>query len=255
MENFWDHENEILPKIKRSSHVLLGLDFDGTLVSIEKHPAQVKLISKNKAILEKLSTIPNIDIVILSGRSLQDLKKYISLPHAMLAGNHGFEWEKDGHKKDESLPKSLKSNLRKILQNLKNIKVKGFLIEDKLLSISCHYRNVPQKEVSKVKKEIYKILHPYLKEKIVELIPGKKVIDIRPKRNWTKGHFLENYIQSFKNMYDLLVIYIGDDTTDEDVFSKLSNGLTIRVGKKKGSRAKYYLKSWRQTYTLLSRLL
>ena len=38
-----------------------------------------------------------------------------------------------------------------------------------------------------------------------------------------------------------LSFYIGDDITDEDAFSALPEGFTIRVGHAKGTAARYYL--------------
>jgi len=39
------------------------------------------------------------------------------------------------------------------------------------------------------------------------------------------------------------VIYIGDDETDENVFTSVKKAITIRVKKKKDSQAKFYVKS------------
>lgn len=40
---------------------------------------------------------------------------------------------------------------------------------------------------------------------------------------------------------DALLIYIGDDVSDEDPFAAIPDGITIRVGEAVGTRARYVL--------------
>jgi trehalose-6-phosphatase len=55
---------------------------------------------------------------------------------------------------------------------------------------------------------------------------------------------------------DIIPIYIGDDTTDEDAFKALKNkGLTIFVGKPKISYAEYYLRSTKEVFEFLKQIL
>lgn len=55
---------------------------------------------------------------------------------------------------------------------------------------------------------------------------------------------------------DVVPIYIGDDTTDEDAFKVLKNkGITIFVGKPKPSYAQYYLKDPNEVKEFLKRIL
>jgi trehalose-6-phosphatase len=52
-----------------------------------------------------------------------------------------------------------------------------------------------------------------------------------------------------------LGIYVGDDTTDEDAFKALQDGITIRVGEKKESAAQYFVESQTEVVRLLEMLL
>ncbi len=53
---------------------------------------------------------------------------------------------------------------------------------------------------------------------------GKMVFELRPEVDWHKGKAVEWLLGTIKEDYpdqDILAIYIGDDTTDEDAFRSL----------------------------------
>lgn len=54
----------------------------------------------------------------------------------------------------------------------------------------------------------------------LRLTHGRKVLEIRPTIKWDKGNALEFLLESlgYADSNELLPIYIGDDTTDEDAF-------------------------------------
>lgn len=90
-----------------------------------------------------------------------------------------------------------------------------------------------------------KTFKSYVNNELISIIAGKKVFDIRPKVNWNKGSFAKLVINQIHMQTKTapVVVFIGDDKTDEDVFRILENDVTIHVGKKHQSRAKYYLKN------------
>ena len=51
-----------------------------------------------------------------------------------------------------------------------------------------------------------------------------------------------------------LVIYAGDDTTDETAFALLRNAVTIRVGKFRETKANFYLKGPAEVLMALKKL-
>lgn len=223
----------------------LFLDFDGTLASISRYPDNAFLPFEVKQILLDLKKKPGFHLAIISGRELGDLKKKIDIPGIIYSGNHGLEWEIDGKResrfiKDNKL--KLLSGLRKRIEQLK-LDYEGIYLEDKQITFSLHYRLIEEERLEMFKKKVERIIKPYIQSGKLTIIRGKKVYGICPKVNWTKGHVLKLLIDqmSKKQKSKLFPVYIGDDTTDEDAFFHLKEGVTVKVGKSSRSCARYYL--------------
>jgi len=69
---------------------------------------------------------------------------------------------------------------------------------------------------------------------------GRKVLEIRPSVDWDKGMAVR-WIQQASAHPNALPIYIGDDSTDEDAFLALPQGITVSVGKCRETSAQYFL--------------
>lgn len=232
----------------------LFLDYDGTLTPIVKKPGLATLSRSRRAFLKKLRKAPYIVTAIISGRMLSDLKRRVGIGGLYYVGNHGFEIEGPGIRITHPKALQAKPILREIKTKLKKgfQKIKGIIIEDKILTLSLHYRLVQAKDLRKMKSIFPGIVRPYLKTKKIRLTYGKKVFEIRPNINWNKGRAVLWFLKKLKARKKDLPIYIGDDTTDEDAFRLLKKrGLTIRVGRAKRTRAKYYLKDVDGVYKFL----
>ena len=90
--NISDYETWVGPSIKGYKLAII-LDYDGTLVPLQPHPDLAVLPNDLRALLEKLIMCPDIEICILSGRSLENLKKMIPIKDINLAGSHGNDFE------------------------------------------------------------------------------------------------------------------------------------------------------------------
>jgi len=234
--------------------LLLFLDYDGTLTPIVAKPHLAKLTRSRRAFLKKISRNPEVILTVVSGRQLKDLKKLVGLSGIYYAGNHGFEMigpkTKTIHPKAKAAIPVLRKIKAELIKRLKGIK--GVLVEDKKLTLSLHYRLVKTPQVKKVSRIFKQIVKPYIKSKKIRITSGKKVFEVRPNVNWNKGQAVLWFLKKLAQGKKALPVYIGDDTTDEDAFKALKKrGLTIRVGKQKGSAAKYFIKNVDQVYKLL----
>lgn len=253
--NLWRNLDKITTQLQNSPTTVLMLDFDGTLAPIAQSPNEAKLPRETKDLLQKLCSKPNFYLAIISGRSLKNIKEKVGLPNIIYGGDHGLEGEIFGEK--YSFPLTNKTilsleNIQKKLNKISN-QFKGILIENKDLALSFHYRLADIEQLPEIISLFNKTLKPYMEKKLVFTIAGKKVIDIAPNVNWNKGRFADLIIRKIADRtkkYPLAII-IGDDKTDEDAFQSLKNGITIVVGKKTQSKAKYYLENPKEVVKFL----
>jgi len=82
---------------------------------------------------------------------------------------------------------------------------------------------------------------------------GKHVVNVVPVGGPHKGMAL---MELMLEKGTPTAIYVGDDDTDEDVFClPESRILTIRIGQKRSSRARYFLKRQREINQLLKTMI
>ena len=77
-------------------HLLLLMDYDGTLTSIVPSPDEALLPGAVRDDLQALTRAPRIHVGIVSGRDLVDLRERVVVPEAVYAGCHGLEIEGPG---------------------------------------------------------------------------------------------------------------------------------------------------------------
>lgn len=237
--------------------IFLFLDYDGTLTPIVNNPRRASLSSGRRRILKKLAAGRDIELAIVSGRSLKDVKAKVKIPGIHYVGNHGFEIDKWTHPQ----ARLAKESIAKIIKALKKktSKIKGIIFEDKGYTASIHYRMVPAKLHGQKMKSDLDILfevfkettHPFVIHKKIQVTYGKKVFEIRPPVLWNKGDAIKKLLS--KNNFP---IYIGDDVTDEDAFKAIGkDGLAICVGERKNTAAELSLPSIDAVYEFLKSLL
>lgn len=235
-------------KIKETvtgKNFFLFLDYDGTLALIADHPDKAVLSDEVRNILRKIALNPGFKVAVISGRTLKDIKSRVGIKEIIYSGNHGLEIEGPSFKFKKSVTISYKILLGKIKKELRLAfaDFKNVFIEDKKLTLSIHYRLAGKKHISVIKNIFYKTISGYLIEKKIKVRKGKMIFEIAPPVKWNKSTavlWILNRPEFSKN--DFYPVYFGDDTTDEDAFRVLKDkGITVLVGHRKKSYAKYYL--------------
>jgi len=249
--------------IRGASHIILLSDYDGTLTPIVGRPEQAILSPDVGEKLRFLAQKPAFSVGIISGRSLSEVKSLVGIAEIYYAGNHGLEIEGPGLRFIHPAAKKAQPQIQYLLQQLsaRLAAIDGVFVEDKGLSLSVHYRLVRESEEEIVAQIFHQITSPQLSEGKVRVTSGKKVWEVRPPIDWHKGKAVEtiiNEMRAFLKSEQLLTIYLGDDTTDEDAFRIIHRpkGWSIYIGEENSlSNADYFLNSTSEVETFLARLL
>lgn len=224
-----------------SSGLLIGCDFDGTIAPFVRKPSQAKLPEEMRRVISRLAKKPGVRVAILSGRGLKDVKNKMGLKGVIYCGNHGLEMERNGivwiHPEARVISRLIKTLALNIQKGIAGFR--GAELEDKIYSLSLHYRRVSRpQDVALLKRLLNSWVRPHRRH--LRIVCGKKLLDVRPKFEWNKGHALLDIIQSLEGMSH--ACFIGDDQTDEEAFETLGRrALTIRVGPALKSKARFVL--------------
>jgi trehalose-phosphatase len=230
--------------LARCKSIILFLDFDGTLAPIRKTPSLARLPFETRALLRRLSNRPNIIVGLVTGRSEADIIKKVRIRNVIWIANHGFEISMGRSHWVHRAAKEARPVLGEIARKLRRglSAVQGVLIENKRYTLTVHYRNVRKQSVSLVKEITRHLLRPY--EAQFRITTGKKVFEVRPNAPWNKGHAVEHVLECLRPDKTSLLVYIGDDRTDEDAFKRLhARALTVMVGRKIESAARYRVRN------------
>jgi trehalose-phosphatase len=251
MDHLFDRIKKIAERLRLAERIFLFLDYDGTLTPIVSQPEEAYLSGKMKRLLANLKRNPRIQMAIVSGRSLKDIRQRVGLKGISYVGTHGLEIFLPKHGRKVLVSKEIFQELGEMRDRLNSQlrDVKGVVLEDKGCVLALHYRNANPICVPPIlmglKKEIERSMAP------LALEFGKYVFEIRPKSPVNKGIAVLQLL-SQAGQDGLLPLYIGDDQTDEDVFRTLrGRGITVLVGFPRLSSVRYYVKDPSEVFQFL----
>ncbi|NJL25295.1 MAG: trehalose-phosphatase [Calothrix sp. SM1_5_4] len=226
-----------------SRQPLLAFDFDGTLAPITPRPEETFLTGENARSMKQLAR--DATVAVISGRSRSDLLNRMGFEPRYVIGNHGMEgvpgWRRNA--------RTARKLCREWLSQLGDPCAAGVFFEDKIYSLSLHYRLADRRSMARERmlKKI-KVLSP-----APRVIPGKFVLNLMPFEAPDKGKALREIMNKSGRS---AALFVGDDVTDEDVFRLSDRGiLSVRVGRSSRSRARFYLRNQEQVKDLLRFLL
>ncbi|MFM8269302.1 MAG: trehalose-phosphatase [Pseudomonadota bacterium] len=226
-------------------NTLLAFDFDGTLSKLTARPQYAQVSAGTEMLLHEIS--PLAFTAIISGRGIKDLKKLIPFKPNYLIGNHGLESPTTPTKVVSTAKKVTSHWTKQILGELEL--GRGVQLEDKAYSLSLHYRLASQRSLKR--NQLVKLAEQLAPTPRIVL--GKYVVNLIPPDSPDKGTALLDLMKHAK--LDS-AIYVGDDLTDEDVFSLSSpKVLGVRVGRIQKSSAPFYIKTQSEINRLLSHIL
>jgi trehalose-phosphatase len=254
LRHLFEDWESLRARIQKARNLLLFLDYDGTLTPIVSRPELAVCPPELKKLLEALCDLPGVTLAVISGRSLEDVRKRIGVSDIVYVGNHGLEMAYPDGKQKNLLSSARTRELGEVTQNLRRSleKIPGILLEEKGPILSVHYRNVPRTFFSRIPQLLAEELHQWRDH--WKMASGKMVLEIRPNVYFHKGEAVRKILRTFPSQ-GCLPIYLGDDQTDEDAFRVLKGkGISVFVGPGElSSEAVFFLRDPDEVHVFLSR--
>jgi len=232
----------------------LFADYDGTLSPIVNDPARAEISTGMRLALADVAS--HHLVAVISSRDRSFVEQRVGIKGLWYAGNHGMDIAGPGKHMVHPGAERVVPLVHEIEQRLRRelSEIKGVLLERKRFSLAVHYRNVQPEEAETVRRSALKLAQNY-----EELRPrhGKMVVELQPALDWDKGSAVEWLMASLRlESSSTLVVYLGDDETDEDAFEALNGrGVGVFVGPRiSTSLASYRLSNPAEVLEFLRRL-
>jgi len=244
---------EICGKARPAGRLALLADLDGTLAPIRRRPQQVRLSASVRARLVKIARSGAV-VGVISGRALADVRRIVGVKGIWYAGAHGLFLQDPGNRRIALTTLKQRKRMAQVRRALERAVqgVPGVWLEDKRASVAVHFRGAPRRSVVAASARICRLLEKYPG---LHLLKGKKVWEVLPEEGLDKAAAIRVILRR-ERLHRLgsarLVYYLGDDTTDERVFEKLG-GVSIVVGRRRRTAARYFLRSPAEVARFLNR--
>ncbi|GAB5601633.1 trehalose-phosphatase [Thermus sp. FJN-A] len=204
----------------KANNPVFFLDYDGTLAPIAPRPEEARPHPEAPEVVGRLQA--RYPVYVITGRRVKDLEPLLPLPGLSVVGGHGLE---EGVLFGEAVP-LFPVDLTPLREALPACP--GTWVEDKGYALALHYREAEDEAAAEACLRAWLEGKKALLERLgLEALPGKKVLEIKPK-GVDKGKAVLRLLDRHPGRTP---VYIGDDTTDEAAFLVLRDrGLTFKVG-------------------------
>ena len=223
---------EIADRIGGSPRIIM-LDVDGTLAPIAARPQDATVPHATRRAVATLAARPGVHVAIVSGRGAADARRIVSVGNIWVIGNHGLEivgpqGESEVAPNAEPFRTPIAQASRKIAASVTH--VAGVLLEDKVWTLSVHYRLADPAVVPRLRASLEAVAEQYG----LRMTEGKEVFELRPPVDHNKGTAVLALARRLGGLVPgTSVVFAGDDQTDEDAFRILRQhnpeAVTIRV--------------------------
>ncbi len=217
-------------QLRSARRSVLMLDYDGTLAPFHVNRFEATPYPGVEERLVTLSTIPQVGLVLVSGRSARELRDLLRPEiRGEIWGSHGRErLGSDGTYELFALSPMEQAALEQVGLEMSAL---GFsdALEVKPTSLAIHWRGFePDKQV-RIRSVVQSIFVNINKPGGLHLLPFDGGVELRS-TDRTKGTAVAEILS--REPDDAPVAYLGDDLTDEDAFVALGNqGYSILVAR------------------------
>lgn len=215
--------------------LLVGLDFDGVLAPIVERPGDARALPGTLEAVQALAGLPDVVVALVSGRALEDLSARAGLEPGgsiRLVGSHGAEMGPDplqhnGASQATLLDDAARERLVQVQGRLEALVADrpGARLEHKPTAVVLHTRSLPAAESAAVTAQALALLSQV---EGVHVQRGKEVVEAAVVET-SKGRAIA--LLRNEGAVERHVLYVGDDSTDETVFTTLRPGdVGVKVG-------------------------
>ncbi len=235
------HGDDVLEQIA-AARALLAFDYDGTLAPYIDERTAASMRPETRALLRTAALL--YPCAVVSGRARADVAARVEgIPLIGVIGNHGAEagfGPLDG---------SLRARVAEWHARLEPAlaDADGVEIENKGFSIALHHRRA--RSWSEARRRIREAIAPLEKAIVFE---GHAVVNVLPDGAPTKANAIRQLCERFSLN---VVVYVGDDRSDEEAFQCEAVTVAIRIGLDPRSRARFALPEQTDVDELLRALI
>jgi len=227
-----DTEGTLAEDVRRRAagrHLVVLLDFDGTLCEFEPDPRAVVLPAALRDVIIGLQRRATVGIV--SGRRLHDVRERVGIDGVVVAGLHGLEIEGLGDRFVHPDLEKARAAVAEVSEELSAIAtgLPGAFVEDKGASVALHFREADL-ESQRIAVEAFGVAAaPLIERGLLRLMRGSCVLELLPNIDWNKGHAVQWILDRVERQRgSVFAVYIGDDVTDQDAIAAVEgDGLAI----------------------------
>jgi len=226
---------------------LYTFDLDGTLAPIVSEPSGIAIPEEVRQCLIQLNRLA--PVAVITGRARADALNHLGFTPRFLVGNHGAEGLPDAAATARDFVRICQEWKAQLIWMLPDMASLGIALEEKGQTLALHYRKAVDQVVAQ--EEILAAISRLLPAPRV--VSGIFVKNLAPAQAPHKGTALEAMMV---HLGCRRAIFVGDDVTDEDVFSLQNPAiLGIRVGRSEGSQASLYLEGQQEMLRLLREII
>jgi trehalose-phosphatase len=208
-------------RLRAAPRSVLMLDYDGTLAPFHVDRFAATPYPGVEERLVTLSTIPQVRLVLVSGRSARELHDLLQPGiHAEIWGSHGRErLTRDGTYELFALSPAQRAALEQVGLEMSGLGLSETL-EVKPASLAIHWRSFEPALQERVRSMVQSIFARLDQPDGLHLLPFDGGLELRS-TDRTKGTAVAEILSG--EPADAPVAYLGDDLTDEDAFVVVGN--------------------------------
>lgn len=204
------------------------LDYDGTLVDFKSDPMAARPDQALYNILQELASDAKNEVTLISGRDQATLDSWFSSIPINLIAEHGFWCKRPGRswKRYATVKLDWKKHIRSKMEQYVD-RTPGSFIEEKKYALVWHFRKSEPEQGQLRATELKAELFHTMANLNLEILEGHKVVEVKP-AGINKGAAALRLMGQHDFRF---ILAIGDDWTDEYLFSELPDtSVTLKVG-------------------------